>query len=116
MTDKEVVSLREYIDTKFHMQEKLFESKSDAAEKATILAKAEIDRRLEGMNEFREQLSKQADSFITRSDFANHSKEIESLKLSRAELSGKASQVAVNISYLISGICILLTIVSFFLK
>ena len=37
--------------------------------KATDLAKIDMDRRLEGMNQFRAQLEKQAGTFLTRDRF-----------------------------------------------
>jgi hypothetical protein len=37
-------------------------------EKETIMAKTEMDRRLEGMNEFRAQLEKQSNTFISRAE------------------------------------------------
>lgn len=55
MTDP--VSLRDY-----------FEARVQAVEKGTSLARGELERRLEGMNEFREQLRDQASRFITRDE------------------------------------------------
>ena len=42
---------------------------SNAQEKALNVAKTELERRLEGMNEFREQLEAQAQTFIGKSEF-----------------------------------------------
>jgi len=46
--------------------EKIMFIKIDSMEKALFLARQELDRRLEGMNEFREQLRAQANTFVTR--------------------------------------------------
>jgi hypothetical protein len=46
--------------------EKLFTVRFDAINEAIIVAKEEMDRRLEGMNEFRTQLSMQAATFISK--------------------------------------------------
>jgi len=54
MTD-EVVSLREYVETLIR-----------ALEKATDVAREEMNRRLEGMNKFREELDRQTATFVTR--------------------------------------------------
>jgi len=40
----------------------------NAAEQARILAVKDMERRLEGMNEFRKQLDKQADTFVTKAE------------------------------------------------
>jgi hypothetical protein len=39
----------------------------DAAEKAVLLARDDMNRRLEGMNEFRQQLEKQTATFVDKS-------------------------------------------------
>lgn len=49
------VSLREYVDIRF-----------EKVDKDRIEAKTEMERRLEGMNELRQQLDRQAGTFITR--------------------------------------------------
>jgi hypothetical protein len=95
MTEREVVSLKDFIQQQLDSQGKLFETKLDAIEKATTLAKETIDARLESMNQLREQLSRQADTFVTKIEYNLQVKEIESLRLSRAELSGKATQSSV---------------------
>jgi hypothetical protein len=45
---------------------KLFILQSDSMEKAIAAAKSDMERRLEGMNQFRAQLERQADSFLDR--------------------------------------------------
>jgi hypothetical protein len=70
---------------------------------ATTLAKFEMDKRLEGMNEFRNQLKDQSSMFYTKSEHEQFGKRIEddirSLRESRASLEGKASQNSVLIAY-----------------
>ena len=58
MSERDEVTLRE-----------LLEARLEATEKALGLARVELERRLEGMNEFREQLRDQAARFITRDEF-----------------------------------------------
>ena len=52
------VTLRDYLEAKLH-----------ATERALDLSRAELERRLESMNEFREQLRCQAATFLTRQEF-----------------------------------------------
>ena len=63
------VEITEYIDQEIrHLEDKirLIDSKNEhAASKAEI----EMNRRLKSMNEFRDQLNKQAQSFITREEY-----------------------------------------------
>ena len=67
------INVRDYVDlTIAHQREIFIERERFLAEKfvtieeARTLAKIEQDRRLESMNEFREQLNKQANTFVTR--------------------------------------------------
>jgi hypothetical protein len=61
-----------------------------------------MERRLEGMNEFRDQLRDQAARFVTREEAAiiheRFVEDIRSLRESRAELQGKASMLSVVIA------------------
>lgn len=67
----------------------------DSLDKATRLAAEQMEKRLEGMNEFREQLRYQATTFLSRTEFITlHDRvmdDVRSLRESRSELSGKAS-------------------------
>ncbi len=107
MTDREVISLKEYIDSQIQSILCLSESKIEALEKATILAKETLDKRLDSINEFRDSL---------KTEYETLSKEVESLKLSRAELQGKANQSAVNVSYLISGLAIFISVIAIIIR
>ncbi len=51
---------------KIEEKEKIANIKFDALYEAIKMAKSEMDRRLEGMNEFRNQLSQQATTFISK--------------------------------------------------
>ncbi|HUV62383.1 MAG TPA: hypothetical protein VMW24_00725 [Sedimentisphaerales bacterium] len=88
------------------------EERLRAAQEALNLSREIMDRRLEGMNEFREQLKEQATQFITRAEHSFVMKEINDLKESRAELRGKASQASVALTYVLTVIAILLGIVN----
>ena len=79
MNEREQVTVREYIEAllgncKEHCRDKfvdvyntmgiLVENQGDSIK----TAKVEMDRRLEGMNEFREQLEKQTSTFVDRKE------------------------------------------------
>ena len=87
------VSLKEY-----------FESKFAALDKANALAYQTLEKRLEGMNEFREALRDQTKNFITRVEHDVLCKEVQELKEFRSELKGKASQNSVTIAWILSGL------------
>jgi chromosome segregation ATPase len=102
--------------------EKLEEMKADISSirESTLLAKENIDFRLNSMNEFRGQLKDQATNFITRSElqprFDRTDEDIRLLRESRAELIGKASQNSVNIAYIIAIIGIALSVLGLLLN
>lgn len=54
MVQPDGVSWKEWVNTRFEAQENAIDA-----------AKVEMDRRLQGMNEFRAQLEKQASTFLT---------------------------------------------------
>jgi hypothetical protein len=103
------VSLKEHI-----------ESRLSALEKAISEAKHDLEKRLEGMNEFRAQLKDQAYSFITRNEYAlcieRINSEINSLKEFKAALDGKASQRSTIISIVISVISLIIGIIAIIIK
>ena len=109
----EDVSWKEYVDSKIaagdrlievkaEWLEKLIVSKAEAAERALELAKENLSIRLEGMNQFRAQLDKQAATFITRTEHTVVEKDIANLRESRAKLAGKADQKTVNTALILS--------------
>jgi len=83
------VTLKEYFDEKF----KLLDRANEVAFRA-------MERRLEGMNEFRDTLRDQATRFITRDEFTIIKDRLDSdirvLRDFKSELTGKASQASVN--------------------
>lgn len=80
------------------------------------MAKTEMDRRLDGMNEFREQLNRQEKTYLPREEYRLQyepmANDIRVLRESRAELAGKASQTSMNITVIIAIIGFVLSIVS----
>ena len=93
-----------------------FETRLAAVEKATEVAAKQMEKRLDSMNEFREQLRCQASLFMTKENYdARHQllqNQVDDLMLSRAELKGKASMSSVYMAYAIAIISIGLSIIS----
>lgn len=93
-----------------------FEARVAALEKATVVASTAMERRLDGMNEFRDTLRDQAARFVTRDEVGLQLKalcaEVEELKRFRAVVDAKASMSAVYVSYLLAAIGIILSVLS----
>lgn len=91
----------------------------DAAEKATIKAESATEKRFESVNEFRAQLTDQAATFVTRTEFdlqrLNYTEKIEDLtkRINRSE--GKGAGLNAAWVYLLAGVAALGTIVSIYL-
>ena len=82
---REIVSLRDYL-----------EKRIDYVERASDLASRTLEKRLEGMNEFRGQLKDQASKLTTRIETSALEKRVQDLELAKAEMDGKANQSEVN--------------------
>lgn len=84
----------------------LAEQRFDAMDKALHVATQQMDKRLDGMNEFRESLRDQAAQMVTRTECSILHKKIDEdlriLRESKAMLEGKASQLSVNITLAIA--------------
>lgn len=103
------VTLKEYFDTRL-----------EAIDKATATAYRTMERRLAGMNEFRETLKDQAGRFITRNEMNSELEvmkaNIKILELSKAKLEGKADMSTVYISYILSFVGIIMGLISLIIK
>jgi len=101
--DAEFVTLRDYIDTRL-----------ESIDREKEVAYRAMEKRLDGMNEFRDTLKDQGGTFLTKNEYCNFKdsveKDLRMLRESRAELAGKASQLSVNISLLIAIIGLILSI------
>jgi len=90
-----------------------------SVKEATTLAKTEVDVRLAGMNEFREALKDNNNSFIYRNEYQIQidklNDDIQSLKETRANTEGKASMTSVYISYAIAIIALTISIIRIFI-
>lgn len=107
----ESVSLKEYFERI------LAEYKETMADALSIRSK-ETERRLDALNGEEERLRNMQTTYLPRTEYVlQHDRlkdDIESLKLSRAELQGKASQASVVIAYIISFLSIILGLIGLF--
>lgn len=105
----EFVSLREYL-----------ESRIAAVEKAIEVANQAMQKRLEGMNEFRDTLRDQAGRFVTRDEMYIKldviNEQLKILQYFKASLEGKASQTQANIILFISILGLALSVASLLSK
>jgi hypothetical protein len=117
---KDSVSLKEYFEAKINNVEEETTLRIKNLERATDLAKVTMDERLARMNEFRDALKDQNQTFLTRAEYENSYKQviedIKSLRESRAALEGKASQNAVNISIALGTIGIVMSGISLIVR
>jgi CBS-domain-containing membrane protein len=121
------VTLKEYMLAQIGLHAKQIDSVLAAQDKAVMVARDDMNRRLEGMNEFRRQLDTQAKTFVTHADVdatvlrlnvdlreavARIDTELKSLTKSRDENSGKASAASVYIAWILAGITLILGIIN----
>lgn len=94
MSEPDSITIREYVDAAIQN-----------LEKATTLAAAQLEKRLEGMNEFRAQLKDQQGTFLMREEWkvANDriAEDVRKLQLNEALIAGKASQESVTKAFLV---------------
>ena len=86
---------------------------------STNLARENMERRLEGMNEFRQALKDSNDSFITRQEWqiqiTKMEEDIRMLREAKANTEGKASMTSVYVSYIIAAIALIISIIRIFI-
>jgi hypothetical protein len=94
------IELDQYIEREIQHIDSKYNIILSKNSEALLEAKKEMERRLEGMNEFREQLEKQTSSFISRDEFTI----TERLLLQKIE----SLQRMVNVGL---GVCMVLQVV-----
>jgi len=116
MTDHEKIDINSYA-AGVSLKE-YFESRLTAMEKATSLAKADMEKRLDSMNEFRHQLDMQTREFVNTilydKDIDRLDKDIRDLRDSKNQLEGKASMKSVVIGYIFTAIALIIGIIKLF--
>jgi len=121
------VALKEHLETRICALQENVESKLHAMDRATALALTTMDKRLEGMNEFRDALRDTTARLATREELAMQAArtaecvervtgDINELNRYRAMMEGKASQSSVNLATLLSVVGLILALVSLALK
>jgi len=105
MTEREVVTLKEYVDAKI-----------DAINESTKLATQTLNERLAGMNEFRAALKDKDMMTVTRDELKALMDKVHGdigmLREWKATLEGKASQQSVNIATILSIAGLLIALVA----
>jgi hypothetical protein len=103
-----------YCAARFSEVFRLMTTRFDFQDKALHVAQLELNRRLEAMNEFRNQLERQAGSFIDRNYYdAEHKslrKEVEALREWKSQTEGERSRTVVIswIAVLVAALALLL--------
>lgn len=117
-------SIKEFFENSINELEKNIETKYGSLKEATTLAKTTMDERLARMNEFRESLKDQANSFVTKneheilikkidSELDILTEEVKNLREFKAELKGKADQSQVIFSLMIGLAGIIIGVIAF---
>ncbi len=116
----EYVTLREFIESQLQAQKEYFDVRLNSIQTAIDIAYRDMEKRLDGMNEFRATLKDQSFTFFPRSehDIFKVSVDANFRELFKAKdmAEGKASQSSVNIALVISIIGILLGVIGIVLR
>jgi len=85
---------------------KMIDARMEASDKAFTLFQEALDVRLESMNEFREENRRLTGTLVTRQEctisHARSAEDIRILREAKALSEGKASQLSVNIAFLLA--------------
>jgi hypothetical protein len=139
-----VVGLKDYVDSRLEAEEKARMQNLDTVEKARRDAYIAMEKRLDGMNEFRDTLRDQSARFMTRDEYftahqsllnATHilengkvgidvfngfhdetEKTLEDYKINKAVLATRASVSSLIYTNIFTGITLMVAIVSIILR
>jgi len=118
--DYRINALREYVDVQILGLSKHLEAQARSNDEARALAAENLDARLDKLNELREQVTAQEIKYATKNEaylkFDGIEKEVKELQLSRAEMSGKASQNAVIFAWGIGAAGLITAVISLLLR
>jgi len=115
-TTKNLISLKDYVDFRVEEVKVLLCEKLGALEKATSLAKENMEIRLTGMNEWRGQSKDREETFARKEQLISLQITVRDLELWKANLSGRASQTSVLVVSAISIVSLVVGIISLFAK
>lgn len=106
---QDAVSLKEYL-----------ESRIDAVKDSITTAQIAMEKRLEGMNEFRETLRDQASKLVTRAELDSRdaliNSDIRVLREAKATLDGKASQFSLAVAMVLAIAGLIVGIIGWFVR
>ena len=95
MADGEhTVPLKEYFEKQLWSVKEYFDLRTRALDEATKVARDEMNRRLEQMNELREQVNRREANAVSRAEHDKVTEEIKAHGEVLATIAGKASQSA----------------------
>jgi len=100
------VSLKDHLESQIKWLDRHFDGQIKAIDVSTVKALAQLDKRLEGMNEFRDSLKDQSARFVTRSESeAMHvgiEARMKSMEISRASGEGKMLMISGFVAFVAS--------------
>ena len=122
MTEFEIVTLKEFMQSQNAALAELFNARIDAVdkatnaridavEKATTIAKEYLEKRLDTLNEIRGALKDQNQTFVTKEMHEKIEDDIKDLRTFKDEQSGKASQASVYIAYGLAALGLIIELV-----
>lgn len=116
----ENVTLKEHLEDKIKQERELREIQLKDKTLALEIAREDINRRLEQMNELRQQINEERIHYFPRAEYAFFKDKIEGeirlLRDSKVAIESKASQLSVLITLGLSILGIFLSILSFLFR
>jgi len=99
VNNDDYVSLRDFMETQFESIEKRFAQYIEYNNREISSTRRDLDRRLEGMNEFRRQLDAQADTFVTKEAFKDVIRRITDLEKTKYTREGQIALTSALIGF-----------------
>ena len=119
-TQSDGVSLRDHLEDKIATTDKATQARLDAVEQAALVATRTLEKRLEGMNEFRAAMGDLSNRMATRAEVEVQNERIKAdIKEFRTFMNtqqGKASQASVSWSMALGGIATVIGLISLYLR
>lgn len=107
------IALKDYIDQRFADTDRRITDRFEANRIAVLSAEAQMTKRLDGMNEFREALKDQAATMVTRIEFSKLENIVQEIRLKNENSAG---QRTVLIAELAAGVGVVVWALNHFLK